>query len=122
METQDEDYEFEERAAIREFEADQPRNKAEFFARQEIQIRTVQQNTLSRKQQDRKRQQNEPKKIQQPKQKQPLEGQGLRELRDRRDEVSKKMTAEKDPKRKNELFTEWKELLQKIFKIIDKGV
>jgi len=119
METQDEDYEFEERAAIREFEAGQPRDVAELLARDDIEARTAQQNCLNHRQQYRKeQQQNEPRKEQQPVPKK----QELQSLRNRRDEVSKKMTAEKDPKRKNELFAEWKGLIQKIFEIIDKGV
>ncbi len=120
METQDDDYELEERAAIRELEGGFPRDVAKSLARDDIEARTAQQNCLNRHRQYEKQQQNEPRKIQQPEWKQPPEKPELQALRDRRDEVSKKMTAENDPKRKNELFAEWKAIIQKIG-VVKKG-
>ena len=46
---QDEDYEFEERAAIREYDGGDPRGRAEFFAREEIAARKAQDGIAARR-------------------------------------------------------------------------
>jgi len=128
MESENEDYEFEERAAIREFEGDQPRGTAEFFAREEIMARTAQQGCLTYRQQyeeeqkqieaDRKiaREANEQRKIQQTKYRQP-EKQEIQLLMDQREKIGKQMFSEIDEHKKKELFAKWLDLCKQIIEL-----
>jgi len=109
---------FEERAAIREFDDDQPRGTAEFFAHKEIDAKKAQEECLKRKLEYEKKQ-NEQKKLQRTSSQ--SKNQQRLELQNQRDEVGEKMRAEKEPKRKDELFAEWMRLTTQIIEL-RKGV
>jgi hypothetical protein len=87
------DEDFEERAAIREFEGDLPRGQAEFFAHEEIAVRVeVQRPPVPKKQE-------------------------LQYLQALRNEVGKQMRVETDEKRKDELRAEWFKLCEQIIEL-----
>jgi len=94
-----ENYELEERAAIREFDAGQSRTEAEFYARLEIEARDARQESN---------------------QLQPIPQKAcsrIKALRKRREAISKQMGAAKDEKRKTKLFVKWMELTNQILEL-----
>ena len=113
MARENENDDFEERAAIREFDGCQPRGTAEFFAREEVLARTAQQGCLVR----------HPRRIQNPvckiRQSFPAKSDSLKlqELMARRDELSSRMRAETNEQRKDELRTEWFDLCRQIIEL-----
>lgn len=86
------DYEYQERAAIREYDGGYPQGQAEFFAQQDIASRSAGQEAKVQK---------------------PL----LEQLLERRDRVNKAMKAESDPEQVTELMTKWKELCSQILEL-----
>ena len=115
-------YELEERAAIREFDAGMPRAEAEFRAGQEIAIRKAQENIQERRDQYH-RQLDEKLKQQIP---EIPEGNlsKIKALREKLEQIGNTMRAETDSARKDELFGQWKEIVNQIIELrkIKKGV
>lgn len=110
-------YEFEERAAIREFEADQPRGEAEFYARQEIDVRKAQQNIQARREKDKQQLQHQGRQGQQ-QQLIPQEKRSkIKALQEKLEQTGNKMRAETDSARKDELFSQWIEILNQIIEL-----
>lgn len=99
---------FEERAAIREFDGDQPRGTADFFAREEIGVRKAKYNATARREQCQKNLQQQTK---QPQTSPPAINsqcrQQIQALREKRDAIGNKMRAEKNAALKDKLFDEW---------------
>jgi len=90
----DQDYEFEERAATREYYGRPPRGTANSFARQEVE---------SREQTDEYQKLTPEEKI--------------KALRDRRVLVGRQLRAETDPEMKDKLFSEWQDLFTQIIEL-----
>jgi len=110
--------EFEERAAIREFEAGQPRGEAEFYARQEIDVRKAQQNIQARREKDKQHTQQYRGQRGQQRQPVPQEKRSkIKALREKLEQTGNKMRAETDSARKDELFGRWKEILNQILEL-----
>ena len=111
MANQGGNYEFEERAAIREFDGGFPRDVAEFLARDEIQIRKVQANITERRKRDNAsnvqeaKKQNPPEPVSNAQQERPhtAKRRKINELRQQREIVFKKMQRETNEERKSEL-------------------
>lgn len=115
-ETKNEDYE--ERAAIREFDGGQSKDKAEFYARLEIDVRNAQRNIQTRREKyKQKLQQNY---NQQGQQQQPIPQEKrskIDALREKLEQTGNKMRAVTDSARKDELFGKWMEILNQILEL-----
>ena len=109
---QTKDYEFEERAAIREYDGNLPRGTAEFFARQEIEVRKAQDNIRERKGNAGPKESKIAKAIDDWPSK--TAKKQIMALQEERNQIGKKMRAEKDPARHRELFNQWMELCGQI--------
>jgi shikimate kinase len=117
MERENEDYDFEERAAIREFDGDQPRGTAEFFAHEEIAARMAQQGCLARRKQNIKGTQEISRKPNRPIWNNQPERQELKDLLSRREKISGQMKTEKNEQKKKELLDEWMNLSRQIIEL-----
>jgi len=93
-------YEFEERAAIREFDGGYPREKAEQLAAADLQERQTQRQEQQRHD-GRSR---------------------LQQLRDQRDQIGRQMRDTGESSQKNELFAEWQRLCTEIIELKKKGI
>lgn len=91
----DQDYAFEERAVVREFDAFYPRERAEQLAAADMIERKGQQKIYEQYQARN----------------------SIKSLREKRDLIGKQMRAETDPELKDKLFGEWQDLFQQIIKL-----
>jgi hypothetical protein len=112
---QTDEYEFSERAAIREYDGDQPRGTAKFFAEREIEIRKAQASIRKRKR-DTRPKENKTAETTDGRPAKTINGQ-IESLREEWYRIGKKMRAEKDPARKDELFGKWMDLCQQIIEL-----
>jgi len=109
------DYEFEERAAIREYDGDLPEGTANFFARQELDARKAQDGIRKRKRDAAGAKENKITEAADGPAKTAKEQ--IATLQEKRDRVGKEMRALKKSPCKDELFGEWMELCGQIIEL-----
>jgi len=109
------DYELEERAAIRECDGDLPEGTAKFFAQRELDVRKAQDGIRKRKR-DAGAKESKIAKATNDGPSKTIKEQ-ITALQEKRDGIGKEMRAEKESPRKDELFGEWMELCGQIIEL-----